>query len=301
VPICTEALIVAVVSLGLQQNELNMRKLLFTIAAAVCSVSMQAQVSLPAPSPVQYIRQDFGLGRIEITYSRPAVKGRKVFGNKSELAPLGEMWRTGANASTKIKFTDVVTVGGKQLDTGTYVIYTIPNKDNWEIILNKGLTNWGTDGYKQSEDVVRFTVPAQKTRHFTENLTMQVADVKSESANVQLMWAKNLVNIPFTTTIRDRIRTQLETALKGEKKPYQQAASFYYEWDKDYAKALENVNKAIDANPKAFWLYLMKARIQKDAGDKTGARESANKTVTIATEAKNADYVRMANELIGKL
>jgi hypothetical protein len=278
-----------------------MNKLLFSIAATALCITAQAQITMPAPSPTQTIRQEFGMGRVEVTYSRPSVKGRKVFGSNTELAPLGQMWRTGANASTKIKFTDVVTVGGKQLDTGTYVIYTIPNKGSWEIVLNKGLNNWGTDGYKQTEDVVRFTVPTEKAKPFVENFTMQFADVKNESVNLQLSWANTMVTVPITTNVKDRLRTQLEAALKGEKKPYQQAASFYYEWDKDYAKAMDNVNKAIEANPKAFWLYLMKARIQKDSGDKTGAKESANKTIEIASEAKNADYVRMAKELLEKI
>ncbi|MDB5193496.1 MAG: hypothetical protein JWQ96_3059 [Segetibacter sp.] len=277
------------------------RLLIAFTSATLFSGVTNAQVALPAASPAQTIRQDFGMGRVELTYSRPAIKGRKLFGNFTELAPLGELWRTGANASTKIKFTDNVIMGGKSLDTGTYVLYTIPNKGNWEIVLNKGVNNWGTDGYKQTEDVVRFIVPADKMKNFAETFTMQFADVKNESMALQLMWGKTLVNVPITTNIKDRLRTQLEAALKTNNKPYQQAAAYYYEWEKDYTKALDNVNKGINANPKAFWLYLMKARIQKDMGDKTGAKTSANKTIEVATEAKNNDYVRMAKELLEKI
>ncbi len=107
-----------------------------------------------------------------------------------------------------------------------------------------------------------------------------------------------MVKVPISTNIKSRLRTQIESALQSDKKPYQQAANFYFEWDKDYAKALDNVNKGIEENPKAFWLYLLKARIQKEAGDKTGAVATANKTIEVATEAKNDDYVRMAKELI---
>lgn len=260
-----------------------------------------AQVAMPQPSPTQFIRQEFGMGKIEVTYSRPSIKGRKLFSTKSELAPLGELWRTGANASTKIKFTDNVIMGGKSLDTGTFVIYTIPNKGTWEIVLNKGVTNWGTDGYKQTEDVVRFTVPASTTKNVAETFTMQFADVKNETANLQLLWGKTLVNVPIATNIKDRLRAQIETALTSANKPYQQAATYYYEWEKDYDKALTYVNKGIEATPTAFWLFLMKARIQKDMGDKAGAKVSANKTIEIATTAKNADYVRMAKELLQKI
>jgi tetratricopeptide (TPR) repeat protein len=267
---------------------------------ALLSVELNAQVTMPAPSPTQSIRQDFGLGRVELTYSRPSIKGRKVFGTNSELAPLGKLWRTGANASTKLRFTDNVSVGGKSLDTGTYVLYTIPNKDSWVIILNKGLTNSGADGYKETEDVVRFNAPVVANRNHTESFTIQFADVKNESLNLQLMWGNTLVNVPVTTNIKDRLRTQLEAALKTERKPFQQAATFYYEWDKNYTKALENVNKGIEANPKSFPLYLLKARIEKDMGNSAAAKASVNKTVELATEAKNADYVRMANELLQK-
>lgn len=282
-----------------------MKKLLIlTIAlTALYSNTVIAQVNMPQPSPTQTIRQDFGMGRIELTYSRPSVKGRKLFKENSELAPLGKLWRTGANAATKIRFTDKVMMGGKSIDTGTYVLYTIPNKNDWEIILNKGLTNWGVDGYKESDDVVRFKVPSHSMKPAAETLTMQIENVQPESAALHIAWGGTGVMVPITTNVKDRLRTQIETSLKGDKKPmpYQQAASFYYEWDKDYNKALDYANKAITDNPKGFWLYLMKARIQKDMGDKAGAKASAQKTIEIAAEAKNDDYVRMANDLIKKV
>jgi tetratricopeptide (TPR) repeat protein len=283
----------------------DMKKFLFIAIVLTCFSTHQivAQVNMPAPSPTQTIRQEFGMGRIELTYSRPSVKGRKLFKDNSELAPLGKLWRTGANAATKIKFTDKVMMGGKSIDTGTYVLYTIPNKNDWEIILNKGLTNWGVDGYKESEDVVRFKVPSHSVKPAAETFTMQIANINPESAALHIMWGGTGVNVPITTNVKDRLRTQIENALKADKKPmpYQQAANFYYEWDKDYAKALEYVNKGISDSPKAFWLYLLKARIQKDMGDKAGAKASANKTIEIATEAKNDDYVRMANDILKKV
>ncbi len=116
-----------------------------------------------------------------------------------------------------------------------------------------------------------------------------------------MVWGNTAVNIPITTKIIDRLRAQLESSLQGDKKPYQQAANFYYEMDHNNAKALENVNKAIEQNQKAFWLYLLKARIQKDMGDKSGAKASAQQTVVLATEAKNMDYVNMANDLMKKM
>lgn len=280
-----------------------MKKLLLAVAL-ISSVAGFAQIRMPQPSTTQKISQDFGMGRIELTYSRPNVKGRVLLKENSELAPLNQLWRTGANAATRIHFSDKVTMGGSTLDTGAYVLYTVPGADYWEVVVNKGLTNWGTDGYKQSEDVVRFKVKAAKTNTHVESFTFQFANVEAETIDLQLSWGKAIVSIPISTNVKDRLRAQVETALGAEKvnpNAYSAAANFYYEWDKDYAKALQNVNKATEANPKAFWLFLLTAKIQKDMGQKADAKASAEKCITIATEAKNADYVRMANELIKKL
>jgi hypothetical protein len=232
-----------------------MKKNLLLLAAIILTYTSTAQVKMPQPSSTQTIKQDFGLSTVELTYSRPNLKGRKIIGDQD---PWDQIWRTGANAATRIKFLDEVTIGGKKIDTGTYVIYTIPHKDGvWDVIINKGITNWGSDGYKESEDVVRFKAEIVKNKKQNiETFTMQFANVKAESLDVQLMWNNWSLSFPITTNIKDKLRGQIETALQGEKKPYWNAANFYYEWDKDYAKALENVNKAIEGNAKGFWMYL---------------------------------------------
>lgn len=274
------------------------------LAATICSLTGFAQVKMPAPSPTQKITQEFGIGSIELTYSRPSIKGRSLLKDNSDLAPLGKLWRTGANAATRISFTDRVMLGGKLLDTGSYVLYTIPGKEYWEIILNKGLSNWGTDGYKESEDVVRTKVKAEKIDRSLETLTMQFSDVQAESCKLDIRWGNTLVSIPMSVNVKDRIRMQVEKALSAETPSpaaYQAAATFYYEWDKNLNKALVNITKATQANPKAFWLFLLQAKIQRDMGDKTAAKASAEKCIAVATEAKNDDYVKQASDLIKKL
>jgi hypothetical protein len=279
-----------------------MKKLLIIGFIAVqLFTAAQGQVSMPAPSPTQTILQDFGMGKIELTYSRPGIKGRQLFGQNTELVPLGKPWRTGANAATKIRFTDNVTIGGKTLDTGSYVIYTIPNQSQWDVVLSKGNAYPGAEGFKESDDVVRFKAPVATLQDKLETFTMQFANVKSESCELHLMWGNTDVSVPITTNIKDRVRTQLEAALQGDKKPYFQAASFYYDYDKNYPKALENINKATAENPKAYYMFLQKARIQKDMGDKTGAKVTAMKTIELAKEAKNADYENFANQLLKQL
>lgn len=270
-------------------------------AATLLTANAKAQVNMPAPSPTQTIIQDFGMGKIELTYSRPGIKGRQLFGDKSELAPLGKPWRTGANAATRIRFTDKVTIGNKALDTGRYVIYTIPHADQWDVIFSKGTAYPGQEGFKESDDVVRLKTPANTIDVTLETFTMLFSNVKNEYCELQLVWGNTAVTVPITTNIKDRLRTQLEAALKGDKKPYQQAASYYYDFEKNYPKALENINKAIAENPKAYYMYLTKARIQKDMGDKAAAKVSAQKTVELAKEGKNDDYVTFGNELLKNL
>lgn len=275
-----------------------MKKLLFAFSLLCAANIATAQLKMPAPSPMQTIKQDFALGSIELTYSRPSIKGRKVFG---DLVPFNAVWRTGANAATIIKFNDAVEIGGKKIDTGSYALYSIPNDGSWDIILNKGITNWGSDGYKQSDDVVRFKVNTMKMKDAAESFTMQFANITPERCELHIMWDKTAVAIPITALIKDRMRASLEKAMMGEKKPYWNAAQFYNEYDKNSVKALESINGAVEQNPKAFWMWLYKAKIEKDMGDKKAAMVSSQKSLELAREAKNEDYVKMNQDLMKKL
>src|SRR5664279_3693001 len=182
---------------------------IFTIA--------NAQVNMPAPSPTQTIIQDFGLGRIELTYSRPGIKGRQLLGANSELVPLGKPWRTGANAATKIHFSDNVTIGGKMLDSGSYVIYTIPGEAQWDVALSKGNAYPGSDGFKESDDVVHIKAPVTTIKEKIETFTMQFANIKNESCELHLRWGNTDVSVPIITHIKERVRSQLEAALQSDK------------------------------------------------------------------------------------
>ncbi len=280
-----------------------MKKILFVLMT-VLGLSATAQVKMPAASPTQTLIQDFGLGKIEITYSRPGIKGRTVFGNGSLLAPYGIVWRTGANGATKVTFSDAVTIGGKTLAAGDYALFTIPGEKEWTIIFNTNSKSWGSFDYKEAEDVVRLKVAPEMTSNFTETFLISVGNITPESATINLKWGKVLVNIPIQTDIKPTIRKQIEASIAGANvtsNTYSAAANFYYDLDKDYAKALANVNKAIEGNAKAYWLFLLKAKAQKELGDKKGAKESATVCIKLAEEGKNADYVRSGNELISSL
>lgn len=272
-----------------------MKKIALAFSAFLLAATLTAQIKMPAPSPLQTITQDFALGTIEVKYSRPSAKGRKVFG---DLVPMNKLWRTGANSATVIRFTDVVEIDGKKIDTGSYALYTIPGVESWDIIINKGYKNSGIVGYKESDDVLRFKVVKQKINQKLESFTMQFADVKPESCELHIMWEKTAVAIPIKAVIKDRIRTQLEAALLTEKKPWFQAAQYYYDYEKNMPKTIEYASKAVAENPKAFWIWLLKARAEKDAGNKAAAKASATKSLELSKEAKNDDYIKMNEELL---
>ena len=258
------------------------------------AAGMQAQIKLPAPSPLQTLKQDVGLGNIEIIYSRPSAKGRKVFG---DLVPYGQLWRTGANEATRITFSEPAEIGGKKIDSGSYVLYSIPNVETWEIIFNKGLQNWGTEGYSENKDIVRLKIIPLKNKTSIETFTILLDEIKPESCIIELLWEKKIIRIPVNFSIKENIRQQLVKAMQSDKKPYWEAAQFYFEYDRNLNKALENVNKALETNTKAYWMYLYKATIQKEMGDNAGALKSAEASLELATEANNEDYIRMNKQL----
>ncbi len=264
------------------------------ILTTLFAVKMPAQVKLPAPSPLQTLKQEVGLGNIEIIYSRPGAKGRKVFG---DLVPYGQLWRTGANEATRITFSEPVEIGGKKIDSGSYVLYCIPNVDVWEIILNKGLQNWGTESYSENKDVVRFKIVPLKNKISVETFTIQLNEIKPESCTIELLWEKKIIRIPVIFSIKENIRQQLSKAMQSDKKPYWEAAQFYFEYDRNLTKALENINRALEINTKAYWMYLYKATIQKEMGDNAGALKSSEASLQLATTANNEDYIKMNKQL----
>jgi hypothetical protein len=260
-----------------------------------------SQVRMPAPSPTQYLKQDFGLSSIELTYSRPSLRGRDVFGN---VVLFDSLWRTGANAATKIKFNDPVEILGHKVDTGSYAIYTIPHKNGeWTFVLNKGYNNSGVSGYKESEDVLRENVKSEKLSEFkVETFTMEFSNITSESCDLTLLWDNVVVSVPIKVNIKDKIRSQLESALLSDNKPYWQAAQFYNDYDNNKRKALEMINGAIQQTGKPqFFMVYYKAKIQSELGDKKGAMESAKQSLLLAKEAGNNDYVVLNQKLLDSL
>lgn len=255
-----------------------------------------AQLKIPAASPFQTTKQSFALGDITLEYSRPATKGRAIFG---DLVPYGKVWRTGANATSKITFSNDVKLGGKEVKAGTYGLFTIPGKTSWEVMLSRDL-NLGANvaDYKLDNEVVRVQVKPTTLPNKVETFTINIADILASSATLEIMWDNVRVPVAITTDIDNIITKNIEASMASDKPAYFEAASYYYENNRDLSKALGWVNKAVEQNPKAFWIMLLKSRIELKLNDKQSAIASAEKTVTLAKEAKNGDYVKMAQDLI---
>ena len=262
------------------------------------SLSFAQGLKTPVKSPLSTVKQAVGLSEVSVEYSRPSKSGRVVFGN---VVPYGEIWRTGANASTKITFGEDVKINGKQLAAGTYALYTIPWQNEWTIIFNKNLTLWGSDGYSEAEDALRIPVKTQKTAEMVESFTIAFNNLKPTALNIDLMWENTKVSLDLTVEVDEKIMKNIEATMFQDKRPYYQAAAYYYDNKKDLKQALEWAEKAQEINPKAYWVALLKAKIQYDLNDLKGAKRTAEHVKKLAEEDKDPAYVKQAEELINKI
>ncbi len=276
-----------------------MKKIALLVTAAVALTFANAQqLTTPQPSPTQVVKQNFGVGFIELNYSRPAKKDRKIMG---DLVPFGKVWRTGANAATTLTFSEDVTICGKEIKAGKYGMLTIPDAKKWTIIISKDVNVSQPADYKPENDVVRVEADVVATPFTVENFTIAFANITGSSCNVELMWENTYLQFPVTTGTDKKVMGQIDNLMNKDNKPYFNAAAYYYDNGKDLNQALGWVNKALETNKEAFWMYMLKARILKKTGEKAGSKAAAMMTKDLATKAKNDDYVKMATELMATL
>ncbi|MBS1916494.1 MAG: DUF2911 domain-containing protein [Bacteroidetes bacterium] len=277
-----------------------MKKLLclLTLSAVLFLQASSQQLKTPAPSPPQFVRQDFGLSSIELSYSRPGIKGRNIFG---DLVPFGKVWRTGANSATTLTFGDDVTIGGTKIAAGKYGLLTIPGEHEWTFIITKQLDVTNPSAYKQDQDVVRVTAQVEHLPFAVETFSILFNDVTSTSCNLELVWDRTAVALPIKTDIDSKIMSQINDAINKDNKPYFSAAMYYLDNGKDLNKALEWFNKALEANPDAYFIVYQKARCQAKLGKKQDAIATAQKGIDLAKTAKNDDYVALNEKLIASL
>jgi len=266
------------------------------MALAMAFISQAQTVKVPAPSPLQTLKQNFALSEITIEYSRPSARGRAVYG---DVVPFGKVWRTGANGSTKITFGEDVKVEGKAVKAGTYALYSIPGKDSFTFMLYKDLKLGGdVANYSAENELIRFAVKSSKVTEKVETFTMNVSDITASSSNIELTWENTRAAFNVTADIDASIMASIDKALNKDNKPYYQAASYYYENNKDMKLALEWVNKAVEQNPKAYWVVLLKAKIELKLKDKAAAKASAEKVIEMAKADKDDAYIKNGENLL---
>lgn len=274
-----------------------MKHFVFTLMAIATVVTAKAQLNTPQPSPAAKISQTVGLGEITVTYSRPSMRGRTIFG---DLVPYGALWRTGANAATKFTFSEDVTIAGKTIPKGDYSLFSIPNQNSWVIIFNKN-PNAQTGNYKQEDDAVRFEVKPEALPTPVESFTINFADVKTNSTMVEIMWEKTVVRFRIDTEVDSKVMAQIQRALdpKRDAGLYYQIASYLYDNDKDMVKAYDLITKSVDMQPQ-YWTVHLKAKIEYKLRKFNEAVATAERSMAMAKEAGNADYVRLNEKLIAE-
>ena len=256
----------------------------------------EKKIEFPAASQHSVVKQRVGLTDVEVDYSRPNKNDREIFGG---LVPYGKLWRTGANAVTKIKFSNAVTLGGKEIPAGEYALFTIPTANEWTIIVSKDAKVQSTADYKQENDAVRLTAKPEPIPVTIETFTIALADVKGASATLNFLWDKTRVPVKLTTDDVEQVSKQLDAAASAttplDPRTAYQAAAFYYDNNKDMKQAAKWIDQALEKNPDAYFMHYKKAQIQAKLGNKKEATASAQKTIDILKKDKAPDESAIKN------
>jgi hypothetical protein len=270
---------------------------LLTMATIFFTLDAQAQLT-PQPSSSQTIVQGFGLGTITLTYSRPNVKGRRIFGY---VEPYDKVWRTGANSATVIKFSDDVIIEGHAVAAGEYGLFSLPGESQWTIILSKKPQQWGAYSYNEADDFLRFTVKPVKLQQPVETFALQFENMYPTSGELHLLWENTALSIHLACDIDSKVMARIDSAMNTDKKPYYNAVIYYWNNNKDMTKALEWANQLekIPGMPPMV-AKLWKARVLLKKGDKDAAIATAQEGIKAATDAKSDEYLRMNKEVIAE-
>jgi hypothetical protein len=270
-----------------------MKKLTFLAVLAIVCFSQTPLFAqdpeLPQPSPGATVMQKFGLAEATVTYSRPSMKGRKIFGS---LVPYGEMWRTGANKCVNISFNKDVMINNNKLPAGTYSLFTIPGETEWVIIINKNTELWGAGGYSQEEDVMRFSVKPS-TVSATESFTIDFANMKLNSVTLQIYWETTKVSFEIINDYMEEALANIKASIDATQNThglYNDAAEFYLDNNLDAKQALEWAKKSVDVKER-YWNLSTYSRALAANGMFNDAVAVAEKSLKLAEEAKNTGMI----------
>lgn len=271
----------------------TMKKLVVVFCAFMVSFAIEAQINTPAPSPFSKMEQKVGLTDVSVEYSRPSMRGRTIFG---DLVPYDKLWRTGANARTKITFSEDVTVDGQTLKAGSYAIFTKPSQNSWEVYFYTEHQGGGApQNLDEGKVAAKTTAQVYPIPMPIETFTISIDDLTNDGAVLGMMWEKTYVGVKFEVPTDAAVAKNIDAALNGPSADdYYTAAVYYLSADKDIKKANEWMEKAMSMTEKpAFWQLRQQSLIQAKAGDKKAAIETAKKSLAAAEAAKNADYIKM--------
>lgn len=270
-----------------------MKKLLFIAVMALFTLGSYAQIDTPAPSPFAKMEQVVGLTDVSLEYSRPAMRGRTIFGN---LVPYGKVWRTGANQRTKITFSTDFTVGGKELKAGTYAIFTKPEATSWTVYFYTEYQGGGAPSELDDSKVAAMVkVPVQQMPMNIESFTMTFDDLKNDGANLGILWENAYVGVPFGVPTDKTVSAQIDKVMAGPSAGEFYAAAVYLSDNgKDINKAKEYMDKAMSMiETPRYWQLRQQSLILAKSGDKKGAIKVAKVSLAGAKEAGNTDYVKL--------
>ena len=269
-----------------------MRQLTILLCVLALSFTANAQLSVPAPSPAAKLKQTVGLTDVIVKYSRPSMKGRTIFGG---LVPYDQMWRTGANARTSITFSDAVMIDGQEVKAGSYAIFTKPGMTVWEVYFYDEADGFGTPReWDDSKVAAKTTAQVNEIPFDIQTFTISLDALHNNGATLGIFWEKSYVGVPIEVPTKAKADKSIETVFAGPSgNEYFAAANYYYSEKRDLEKAKEWIDKAVASNDKAFWMTRQQSLIYAELGDKDAAIKAAKKSLEVAEEAGNADYVKM--------
>ncbi|HHM20910.1 MAG TPA: DUF2911 domain-containing protein [Bacteroidetes bacterium] len=263
----------------------------FAFAIATFFTLAKAQIETPALSPFCKMEQKVGLTDVTVEYSRPGMRGRTLF---VDVESFGKIWRTGANASTKLTFSDDVKLEGHDVPAGTYALYTIPDPGTWTVMLYKDLTLGGNvSKYDESKELLRFKVARKRLSEPMETFTINIGNFAGNTAEIALQWGEYHVPIKLEVNYDDKVMKAIESTLSGpSRSDYYTAARYYYDTDRDLAKAYKWIKKANEMSER-YWQLRLQAQIEAKMGNYKQAIATATRSTQLAKEAGNMAYEKM--------
>lgn len=273
------------------------KKIKLSLLGLFIAVGVQAQ-DLPKPSPYAEVMQRVGLTDITVMYSRPGVKDRVIFGG---LEPFDQVWRTGANQSTKIEFTTDANFGGVDVKAGTYSIVSIPGENEWKVMLNSDL-GVQEGSYKAENDVASVTVKPMESEEKTERMTFWFANVTDESADLMFAWENTIWSIPVKVEAKEIAMQNIKDEISKVENAYglyNSSARYYLDNNQDLDQALEWSKKSVSISEK-FWNVYTLSLIYEAKGDKKMAIKTAEKSLELAKAAEYQPYIKMNTDNLAK-